>query len=236
MRKLLPISLVLFLSSSLFAALGSFNSSETTYISDFSSNGGSNFDSSTILLVDEGDSTRSLIGFSNLVGGGAGQVPMGAVISNATLSIKTATNPTANSLGIHQVLSTWNPSTVTWNNFGASPGGVAGTDFAAAAADSVVTSAANTQYNWNVTSIVQAWANGQANLGFALVGGLGPSVSDGATFFSDAASGSMGPSLTVEYAAVPEPSSFLLMGLVAGSAYGYRRFRNRKTVEDNKEE
>ena len=119
----------------------------------------------------------------------------------------------------------WDQGTVSWAGF--NNGGVAGTDYVAAAGGSFTPSGGPGYLNVDVTSIVQAWSNGDANQGFLLVASGG----DGSSYRRENAAGALTgvPRLSVNYstAAIPEPSSFVLFGLVA-SGYGLRRWKQRK--------
>lgn len=150
-------------------------------------------------------------------------VPLGATIDSATLELDKF-NGTVGDVDVHQVLTAWAESTVTWNSFNG--GGVAGTDFVStpAATYSPGTSSSGTNVI-DVTSIVQAWSNGAANEGFYLVNGS----NDGVTYRSDDATVGAVPALTINYstAVIPEPSAFALLGLVA-CCFGARKIKSWK--------
>jgi hypothetical protein len=72
---------------------------------------------------------------------------------------------------------------------------------------------------WDVTAIVQAWANGATNFGFVLV----PETTNGGTLIGtdSTASPTLRPRLTVTY--VPEPGALALVGAAALMWRGSRR-------------
>jgi hypothetical protein len=134
------------------------------------------FASATSLLVDAADAARTnasqvLLRFDGIVGSAAGQVPAGARIASARLVVD-STNPGAGGR-LHRMLSPWSAS-ATWNSLS---GGVqadgreavsafnaqAGTAFRAP----VVPAASG--FTIDVTADVQAWADGEANRGWAFV-------------------------------------------------------------------
>ena len=78
----------------------------------------------------------------------------------------------------------------------------------------------------DVQSLVQDWVNGTANNGILLTGVSG---SDGLELHSDMSM--MGPSLTVDYTAVPEPAAFLMLGLVGAGFGGCRWWKSRKAAK-----
>lgn len=97
--------------------------------------------------------TQGLLQFGNLFGTGPGQIPVGATIVSATLTLMT-TNPAADAGTINPMLVSWNASS-TWNSM---VGGVAvGTE---ASSSNVVTIGATTVgvHSYDVSGSVQAWA------------------------------------------------------------------------------
>ena len=151
-------------------------------------------------------------------------IPMGSTIDSAILTLY-LNNGSANTLNVHQVTESWSESTVTWNNFSATPGGAAGVDYLSTPAVSFIpgphgSDSSNPVSNdIDITSVVQSWSDNGMNEGIILISSGG----DGVTYRSDDAS-AFTPKLTVNYstAAIPEPSSFALFGLVA-CGYGLRK-------------
>jgi hypothetical protein len=74
---------------------------------------------------------------------------------------------------------------------------------------------------WDVTAIVQAWANGDANFGFVLV----PETTDGGGLVGtdSTTSPTLRPILTVTFAEVPEPGAVALLAAAALMWRGTRR-------------
>ena len=151
-----------------------------------------------------------------------GVIPLGSVIDSAFLELD-KTEGSVNNVSVHQVITSWDESTVTWNNFNG--GGVSGVDYVATAGAVYSPGTSDSGVNQiDVTSIVQAWSSGATNNGFYLINdGM-----DGVTYRSNNATMGAVPKLTVNYshASVPEPSAFVLFGLIA-SVYGLRRFKRR---------
>ena len=97
--------------------------------------------------------TQGLLQFGNLFGTGPGQIPVGATIVSATLTLMT-TNPAADAGTINPMLVSWNASS-TWNSM---VGGVTvGTE---ASSSNVITIGAATVglHSYDVSASVQAWA------------------------------------------------------------------------------
>jgi hypothetical protein len=149
-----------------------------------------------------------LVSFDDIIGPNSGQVGLGSAIVEAILTV-TVGNSSALTFTAHQLLVDWDENTLTWNTLGGSPGPDGGIDYVTAAADSFVPSGtAPFTFDIDVTSIVQAWADGDANYGILL---LGAGV-DAFTFRSDDnATQSDRPILSVTV--VPEPATALLVAL-----------------------
>jgi hypothetical protein len=148
--------------------------------------------------VDRGGICRTLLMFPNFIGPNAGQVPSGSSIVSATLLL-TVTDPG----GLQELLRVterWNESGVTWNAF-AVPGspGTTGAAISFASPKGKVTV--------DITAIVQAWVNGEANLGILI-----RTASTDLTVFGSSESGTR-PKLTVTFGPPPLPP----MGGPAGS-------------------
>ncbi len=136
------------------------------------------------LLVDyDGGLVNSqvLMRFDSLIGTGPGQIPVGAQILSATLILDT--NNTGDGGTLHRMLTSWDAETETWNTFanGVDPrntqGGVQKDDAEAKSAyesqahDASGTGATGTgPVFFGVTDDIQAWANGEDNHGWAMIG------------------------------------------------------------------
>ncbi|MFC1757531.1 DNRLRE domain-containing protein [Planctomycetota bacterium] len=198
----------------------------TTYITAFNSMNATPHGGNAAIIVDSAGSETShvLIGFTDLFSGLANTVPAGATIHSAMLNVTTNGNASGENIGVRQVSHVWDAATTTWDNFGATAGGSAPEDYFAAAGPNFTPSAANTAFSIDITSIVANWAaNTSINHGVILVSQ--DSGSDGAEFF---ASGSMAPSIDVNFTAVPEPNAFLMLGLVGLTVGGTRWWKSRK--------
>jgi hypothetical protein len=143
--------------------------------------------------------TAALLRF-DFVGSNPGQVPVGATILSATLTIN-QTGPTvageANWPTLHRMLVAWDESS-TWNSLN---NGVTADDAEAVATPDVIIPDANVNglKTVDVTATVQAWAMGEANHGWVLL----PHSGDGFDF--DTSEGGTRPLLTVEFD-IPAPS------------------------------
>ncbi len=117
-----------------------------------------------------GFAEQGLVRFGDLFGSGAGQIPAGSTITNASLSVfvshRNDTEP-ASVVGLYKVNANWTESS-TWNSL---TGGIQtnGTEAAAMASDTI--SATNS--GWvtfkNLASDVQQWVDGQPNYGWSLL-------------------------------------------------------------------
>src|SRR4051812_3470813 len=73
---------------------------------------------STYLGVDTGTNVEveTLLSFGDLFGTASTQIPLGATITSATLTLQT-TNASTQGGSLHRMLSNWTPQS-TWNSFG----------------------------------------------------------------------------------------------------------------------
>ncbi len=108
-----------------------------------------------------GDRIQGLIRFEDIIGDGPGQIPEGALIQSATLTLDTVND--GNRPNLHQMLIGWE-ETDTWNSLG---GGVS--------PDGIEASIGKFQFLGNdsgrvidVTAYLQAWVNGQTNYGWLM--------------------------------------------------------------------
>ena len=181
----------------------------------------SNFGLESMLSVYSlpGNTQRSLLKFN------VASVPANQQIDSAILTLYRNTtfgdngNPSNLPMTAHQVMTSWSESTVTWN----SPWTTAGGDFGASVFGTASANPASNQpVNWDVTGLVQSWYSGSTpNHGLLLQSTTGNELS----FWSDeTANANLRPSLSVNFTAVPEPSSLMLIGALAG-AVCFRRMR-----------
>lgn len=161
-----------------------------------------NFGSDAVIQFGFPNQAAGLLRFPDLIGAAAGQIPVGAVVSSATLTL-TVTNTSVD------------PN--SHDNFGGDPGHDAGTEYGAAP---VLTFSAPAlgALDLSVTSLVQAWVSGAANHGFFFLGNSNDSI---IVHSDDGATAAARPKPTVVFdAAVPEPSVAAL-----GAGIGLRRLR-----------
>ncbi|MFC1757530.1 DNRLRE domain-containing protein [Planctomycetota bacterium] len=162
-------------------------------------------------------------------------VPLGAVIDSAMLTLRTNNAETGSedgktdaTISVHRVIENvntmWSEGAVTWDTFGTVAGGQSGVDYDAVANGSIAPEIFhNTAYSIDVKSLVQEWSDGVANQGVAILA----SNTNGVSFFSDESGFS--PQLKITYTAVPEPTAFLMLGLVGVGFGGTRWWKSRKT-------
>lgn len=169
---------------------GAFSETDDTHI--YSGTPDGNFGTNVKLFVDgsgciaAGSVCKTLIKFPLLIGPASGQIPVGATIASASLTLNIRNKGLTQDA--YQVTEAWNESTATWNGF-ATPGvpGNRGREFTFA--PTVLG-----PFSINLTSIVQRWANGEANEGILLAS----AHSDGVDYdSSEAVSGR--PILRVEF-------------------------------------
>lgn len=155
----------------------------------------------TVLGWDADDPSNSgmvkmlLIRFDNIFGNGPGQVPVGAQITSATLTY--AVYDTGHYGLIHEVLVGWYES-VSWNNFGGTPG-VQPSEVGAQVAYAPGTGGTQVV---NVTPSIAAWsANPTANLGWIVM----PTGVDGVDIYTSEylTNPPLRPNLEITYDAGP---------------------------------
>jgi hypothetical protein len=163
------------------------------------------FGSATILTSDlDTDSgtagnqaVQSLVRFDNIVGSAAAQIPTGATIASAKLilfSDSATGGETTNTIEVHRMLSSWNESS-TWNSLS---NGISANGVEAAANYDFANAPETLAHPWffDVTDTVQAWANGAANFGWAVM----PTGLDDYRFnSSEAATMNFRPGLEITY-------------------------------------
>ena len=129
----------------------------------------SNFGSTTDMVIDASAHEHSVIKFPNIFGVGANQIPLGSVITNATLTVEMF-DPGDDVL-VYQLIEGWVESEVTWNEAST---GVSWTNLGADGVGSRKATAVGTllapsgSNNVDVTASVQNWAFGEINEGWLL--------------------------------------------------------------------
>lgn len=122
----------------------------------------------SISVGSNGGTAQGLVRFDGIVGNGPGQVPYGAEIISAALTLNQI-DPGGFTF-LRRMLVPWDESTATWNSLsnGISANGIeATTGFDA----TIASPAANGLVTLSVQAAVQAWVNGQPNYGWALMVG-----------------------------------------------------------------
>jgi len=159
-----------------------------------------------------GGARQALLRFDNLIGTGPGQVPPGATIQNATLTLWALASSSAPTIDVRRMVRDWSPATATWDEFdnGIQPNGVEAYHLS----DAFVLFGPT---GYQITSqtlrqSVQTWASGQPNNGWVV------SAFYSTDSWSFASSNDVDPArrprLTVEYsvAGVTNPSYAQLAG------------------------
>ncbi len=173
-----------------------------------------------------GSNYQSLLSFDNMFGDGGNQIPLGSSISEATLRLYLYTGSGSGERGLYRMTADWSGSS-SWNSMG---GGVTVGSQTEGSPDVTYSDPASQGFfDIDVTSSLQAWANGSLNKGWVI---LGTGATWNYSFYSssDYSSASMRPTLTVSYTApvggAPEPGTLLLMG----SAMALLGWRGRKRL------
>lgn len=122
------------------------------------------------LRVDlDDDREQALLRFDDIIGSSPGQIPPGATIQRAILTLTSEGQGAATLTGaaLHRMLIPWSEAS-TWNSLGA---GVQLGVEAASTPDLVTaaTAAEKGTHSYDVTASVQAWANGQTNWGWVFM-------------------------------------------------------------------
>jgi hypothetical protein len=135
-----------------------------------------------------GQQTQVLLRFDDIVGSGSGQVPRGATVQSASLTLQTTDRGSGATL--HRMLRNWSESD-SWNSLG---DGVQADGTEAVSAADVNTGRARTgTTTLDVTRSVQAWADGSTNYGWVFL----PRGGNGWDFSSS--EGSTPPRLAVTF-------------------------------------
>ncbi len=152
----------------------------------------------TVINVDGADGggvRQALLRFDDIFGSNPGQIPSGASIRGATLRLFQTDNGDLHRL--HRMLTGWDQNSATWNVL---VDGVVANDVDAVAAFDASGpgfNGNNININIDVTASVQAWANGQANNGWAFI----PNGNDGWRWNTSESANP--PALLVEYDIIP---------------------------------
>ncbi len=141
------------------------------------------------LKVDGGPHAQGLLRFDNIVGDGAGQIPLGSTIISATLELQVRSG--GDGIALHPMLQSWS-DTDTWNSL---VNGVQADDVEASVSADVTTGSVTVGLlQIDVTDRLQSWSDNPAgNMGWVLL----PTDSNGVDF--DSAEGTIPPRLVVSY-------------------------------------
>jgi hypothetical protein len=145
---------------------------------------------------DAGLNFQALLAFTGLFGSGPGQIPLGATVTSAVLTLNT-TNGSSNGASLYRMTTNWTDN-ATWSSLG---NGVQVGSETAATADLVVTRASSGIGTFDVTASLNAWLSGApssdaanlANKGWVFIA----NGTDGWDFASF--EGATSPVLTVTY-------------------------------------
>ena len=189
----------------------SYVGTEDTHLSNEAT--GTNFGTATILDIDgEGPIAHGIIRFTNIVGSGASQIPSGSTVTAATLRFNVENSGTT--LNVHRMLTTWTENTSTWNTLVS--GIQANNTEAATTVLGTFTSpsSGSTTTASGLQSAVQAWVNGDANHGFAIL----PTGTNGVGLYSSEwTTTAQRPLLSVTYTPA-SPAVILPPTVVTGTA------------------
>lgn len=161
------------------------------------------------LLVDfdgSGNTSQVLLKYEDLFGTGPGQIPPGSVIMSAKLIVDSNTSVDGNSPGdgarMYRMIQDWDDSTATWDSFNAGLSTISGelpstfASFVGLRDGSGNTGSGVLEFS--VLDDVRAWADGETNYGWAMIGWDGNT--DGWLFGSSEASNAASrPRLSIEW-------------------------------------
>ncbi len=213
-----------------------------TYVS--SSGAASTHGSATPIVAGQSPKSEALVRFDSLVGSGSSQIPHGAKITSAQLTLQTSSGSvdgSKGSFGIHRLLKGFSESS-TWNSLssGISTDGIE----SLSAADATLTPGTPGKLvTFDVTKSVQAWANGSSDFGWVITANTGGT--DAWRWQSDEFSNvSLRPTLKVSFTttspsatpapalaatSVPEPGALLFLLCGGGAALLRRRRYHRSS-------
>ena len=171
---------------------------DTALAADFP---GTNYSAAPLEYADGSPVHQLLFRFDGLVGVDPGQVPPGAHLARATLTLCTdgaAGSASTGTCAIHRLLQPFEAGTATWaNSFGGNGVNADGIEASVAPVASVAPMTANASQIVDITSAVQAWADGAPNHGLVLLTASGDALG---LNLAEAALTTLRPSLEVELA------------------------------------
>ncbi len=170
----------------------SYSGNIDTYLADDATT--TDFSGSTTLIVDLVSENHILMRFEEIYGIGPGQIPPGATIQSADLTINVTNSSPGVGATLHRMLQPWN-DTDTWEFWG---GGIQSDDIEAASAVDASGSSGVGVHVLDVSTSIETWlANPSTNLGWAWL----PPAQDNSWQFdsAEAATVSNRPLLEVTY-------------------------------------
>lgn len=168
-----------------------------------------------------GAEVQALLRFDNLFGVAPDQIPFGATITSAVLTLyaTNASNSPTGNIAIFQMTSTWD-ETSTWDSL--TNGVQIGSETVAGADDGITVPVVDTLANFDVLASLLAWQGGDTNFGWLITN----DSTDGVQFSSsESAIAPNRPLLTIDFIPVPEPGTLTLTGLGAAAALCLRSVR-----------
>ncbi len=176
--------------------LSSYASTVDTELDDSSpsQNNGTNSE----IELDDNPVRIALLRFDNIFGPGGNQIPLGATITSATLTVRVSGPSVSNAkITLHRMLTGWTENS-TWNSMS---NGIQLNDVEASSTiDSTLPnpdqSGSQTFSGANLIATLQAWSNGDSNHGWAI---FNDDDQPWKFYASDESTGSFCPVLTVEF-------------------------------------
>jgi Phosphoesterase family/PEP-CTERM motif len=209
--------------------VGGYTGTTDTYVEQANPNTAHGGAPNTTLVADGSPLSQGLIRFDSVIGSAPGQVPVGATVLSAKLSILTgssANDQSANNMSLQTLTVPFNDAS-TWNSL---VGGITTGSEADGTPDfTLLPNQLGNYAIYDVSDSIQALVNGSAtNFGWL----INPSGTDGWRFRSSEF-GTIGdrPRLEVTYMLVPEPSSVVMAlvgtAVLAGWLGGRRKLPQR---------
>lgn len=218
-----PADTIVFQEGALLPGGGPYTGTQDTEIAGASP--GSSFGSLVTMRSDlldpasGGAEVQALLRFDSLFGVAPDQIPAGATITAAVLTLFTtnASNAPTGVISLYQMTTTWDESS-TWNSLG---GGVqVGSESEAVADDAHSVPTPNATTTFDVLAAVLAWQGGDTNFGWLITN----DSTDGVQFSSaEGTTAGNRPMLSIDFIPIPEPGSLTLAGLAAAAALCVRR-------------
>jgi cysteine-rich repeat protein len=152
------------------AGLGGYAGAQDTYLVEADPNSTHGAEAAVEWDADDpagsGKDRVGLLRFGAIVGGGPGQVPPGAIVTGATLTLEVFNASVGSPATLHESTVAWDAATVRWNDFGGDPG-VQADEIGPSVADAPVVLGTATM---DVTASVQGWvADPNSNHGWVVM-------------------------------------------------------------------